>query len=142
TDLSQWAEITGAQAGDLILVLSGPATRTRTQLSALRMELAHRLGLRTPAAFAPLRVTDFPFLEWDSETGRYPAMDHHFPSPTNADMHLLDTVPGKVRANAYDLVRNGNEIGGGSIRIHDKETQSLMFKHLGFTADQAQEQFG
>lgn len=142
TDLSQWAEITGAQAGDLILVLSGPANRTRTQLSALRMELAHRLGLRKPDEFAPLWVTDFPLLEWDDETGRYHAMHHPFTSPKKEDMHLLDTDPGKVRANAYDLVLNGNEIGGGSIRIHDKETQSLMFKHLGFTADQAQEQFG
>ncbi|NGM64889.1 aspartate--tRNA ligase [Sphingobacterium sp. SGR-19] len=141
-DLAKWAEVTGAKAGDLILVLSGPANKTRTQLSALRMELANRLGLRKPDEFAPLWVTDFPLLEWDEETGRYHAMHHPFTSPKKEDMHLLDTDPGKVRANAYDLVLNGNEIGGGSIRIHDKETQALMFKHLGFTLEQAQEQFG
>lgn len=142
TDLAQWAEITGAKAGDLILVLSGPANKTRTQLSALRMELGNRLGLRKPDEFAPLWVVDFPLLEWDEETARYHAMHHPFTSPKKEDMHLLDTDPGKVRANAYDLVLNGNEIGGGSIRIHDKETQALMFKHLGFTSEQAQEQFG
>lgn len=141
-DLAQWAEATGAQAGDLILVLSGPADKTRSQLSALRMELGNRLGLRKPDEFAPLWVVDFPLLEWDEETGRYHAMHHPFTSPKKEDMHLLDTDPGKVRANAYDLVLNGNEIGGGSIRIHDKETQALMFKHLGFTQEQAQEQFG
>lgn len=141
-DLAKWAEITGAKAGDLILVLSGPANKTRAQLSALRMELANRLGLRKPGEFAPLWVTDFPLLEWDEETGRHHAMHHPFTSPKKEDMHLLDTDPGKVRANAYDLVLNGNEIGGGSIRIHDAETQALMFKHLGFTREQAQEQFG
>ena len=141
-DLAKWAEATGAQAGDLILVLSGPANKTRTQLSALRMELGNRLGLRKPDEFAPLWVIDFPLLEWDEESGRYHAMHHPFTSPKKEDMHLLDTDPGKVRANAYDLVLNGNEIGGGSIRIHDKETQALMFKHLGFTPEQAQEQFG
>lgn len=141
-DLAKWAEITGAAAGDLILVLSGPAHKTRTQLSALRMELGNRLGLRKPNEFAPLWVVDFPLLEWDEETARYHAMHHPFTSPKKEDMHLLDTEPGKVRANAYDLVLNGNEIGGGSIRIHDKETQALMFKHLGFTPEQAQEQFG
>ncbi len=141
-DLAKWAEITGAAAGDLILVLSGPAHKTRTQLSVLRMELGNRLGLRKPNEFAPLWVIDFPLLEWDDETSRYHAMHHPFTSPKKEDMHLLDTDPGKVRANAYDLVLNGNEIGGGSIRIHDKETQALMFKHLGFTPEQAQEQFG
>lgn len=142
SDLSRWAEITGAKPGDLILILSGPANKTRAQLSALRMELGNRLGLRKPDEFAPLWVVDFPLLEWDEETGRYHAMHHPFTSPKTEDMHLLDTDPGKVRANAYDLVLNGNEIGGGSIRIHDKETQALMFKHLGFTPEQAQEQFG
>lgn len=142
TDLAKWAEATGAKVGDLILVLSGPANKTRAQLSALRMELGNRLGLRKPDEFAPLWVVDFPLLEWDEETGRYHAMHHPFTSPKKEDMHLLDTDPGKVRANAYDLVLNGNEIGGGSIRIHDKETQALMFKHLGFTSEQAQEQFG
>lgn len=141
-DLAKWAEITGAKEGDLILILSGPANKTRAQLSALRMELGNRMGLRKPDEFAPLWVVDFPLLEWDEETERYHAMHHPFTSPKPEDMHLLDTDPGKVRANAYDLVLNGNEIGGGSIRIHDKETQALMFKHLGFTPEQAQEQFG
>ncbi|GAA4520569.1 MULTISPECIES: aspartate--tRNA ligase [Sphingobacterium] len=141
-DLAKWAEITGAKEGDLILILCGPANKTRTQLSALRMELGNRLGLRKPDEFAPLWVVDFPLLEWDEETGRYHAMHHPFTSPKREDIHLLDTDPGKVRANAYDLVLNGNEIGGGSIRIHDKATQELMFKHLGFTPEQAQQQFG
>ncbi|NGF55035.1 aspartate--tRNA ligase [Parapedobacter sp. SGR-10] len=142
SDLAQWAEITGAKPGDIILVLSGPAHKTRTQMSALRMELGNRLGLRKPNEFAPLWVVDFPLLEWDEDTKRFHAMHHPFTSPKKEDMHLLDTDPGKVRANAYDLVLNGNEIGGGSIRIHDKETQALMFRHLGFTEEQAQEQFG
>src|SRR5690606_12950354 len=117
TDLAKWADATRAKAGDLILVLSGPAYKTRTQLSALRMELGNRLGLRKPDEFAPLWVVDFPLLEWEEETERYHAMHHPFTSPKKEDMHLLDTDPGKVRANAYDLVLNGNEIGGGSIRI-------------------------
>ena len=141
-DLAQWASITGAKAGDLILVLSGPADKTRTQLSALRMELATRLGLRNPEKFAPLWVVDFPLLEFDEESGRYHAMHHPFTSPKPEDMHLLETNPGKVRANAYDMVLNGNEIGGGSIRIHDKATQQLMFKYLGFTEEEAKAQFG
>ena len=141
-DLTQWAKITGAKAGDMIFVLSGPADKTRTQLSALRMELATRLGLRNPAEFAPLWVVDFPLLEFDEESGRYHAMHHPFTSPKPEDMHLLETNPGKVRANAYDMVLNGNEIGGGSIRIHDKATQQLMFKYLGFTEDEAKAQFG
>ena len=141
-DLSQWAKITDAKAGDMIFVLSGPADKTRTQLSALRMELATRLGLRKPDEFAPLWVVDFPLLEFDEESGRYHAMHHPFTSPKPEDMHLLETDPGKVRANAYDMVLNGNEIGGGSIRIHDKATQQLMFKYLGFTEDEAKAQFG
>ncbi|NIJ44112.1 aspartyl-tRNA synthetase [Wenyingzhuangia heitensis] len=141
-DLAAWAKATGAKAGDLICVLSGPANKTRAQLSALRMELAERLGLRKPTEFAPLWVVDFPLLEWDEESERFHAMHHPFTSPKPEDMPLLDTDPGKVRANAYDLVLNGNEIGGGSIRIHDKETQALMFKHLGFTPEEAKEQFG
>jgi len=141
-DLSNWAKTTGAKAGDMIFVLSGPADKTRAQLSALRMELATRLGLRNPAEFAPLWVVDFPLLEFDEETARYHAMHHPFTSPKPEDMHLLETDPGKVRANAYDMVLNGNEIGGGSIRIHDKATQQLMFKYLGFTEEQAKEQFG
>ncbi len=141
-DLAKWAEETGAKAGDLICVLSGVADKVRTQMSALRMELAERLGLRKPNEFAPLWVVDFPLLEWDEETERYHAMHHPFTSPKPEDMALLDTDPGKVRANAYDLVLNGNEIGGGSIRIHDKNTQALMFDHLGFTPEEAKEQFG
>ncbi|MFL9843172.1 aspartate--tRNA ligase [Flavobacterium rhizosphaerae] len=141
-DLKQWAEATGAQPGDLILVLSGDANKTRTRLSALRMELATRLGLRKPDEFAPLWVVDFPLLEWDEETERFHAMHHPFTSPKPEDIALLETNPGAVRANAYDLVLNGNEIGGGSIRIHDKATQSLMFKYLGFTEEEAKAQFG
>lgn len=141
-DLAKWAEITGAKKGDIIFVLSGPANKTRSQLSALRMELGNRLGLRKPDEFAPLWVIDFPLLEWDEESGRYHAMHHPFTSPKPEDMHLLETDPGKVRANAYDMVLNGNEIGGGSIRIHDKATQARMFKLLGFTDEQAVAQFG
>ena len=141
-DLKKWAEATNAKAGDLILVLSGNANKTRTQLSALRMEVATRLGLRKPDEFAPLWVVDFPLLEWDEESGRYHAMHHPFTSPKPEDMKLIETEPGKVRANAYDMVLNGNEIGGGSIRIHDKELQSRMFSLLGFTPEQAQDQFG
>ena len=141
-DLAQWAEITGAKPGDIIFVLSGPANKTRSQLSALRMELGNRLGLRKADEFAPLWVVDFPLLEWDEESGRYHAMHHPFTSPKPEDMYLLETDPGKVRANAYDMVLNGNEIGGGSIRIHDKATQARMFKLLGFTDEQAKEQFG
>jgi aspartyl-tRNA synthetase len=141
-DLTNWAKTTGAKPGDMIFVLSGPADKTRAQLSALRMELATRLGLRNPAEFAPLWVIDFPLLEFDEESGRYHAMHHPFTSPKPEDMHLLETNPGKVRANAYDMVLNGNEIGGGSIRIHDKTTQQLMFKYLGFTEEEAKAQFG
>lgn len=141
-DLSNWAKTTGAQPGDMIFVLSGPADKTRAQLSALRMEVATRLGLRKPDEFAPLWVIDFPLLEFDEESGRYHAMHHPFTSPKPEDMHLLETAPGKVRANAYDMVLNGNEIGGGSIRIHDKATQQLMFKYLGFTEEEAKAQFG
>jgi aspartyl-tRNA synthetase len=141
-DLSNWAKATGAKAGDMIFVLSGPADKTRTQLSALRMEVATRLGLRKPTEFAPLWVVDFPLLEFDEESGRYHAMHHPFTSPKPEDMHLLETDPKKVRANAYDMVLNGNEIGGGSIRIHDKATQQLMFKYLGFTEEEARNQFG
>lgn len=141
-DLTNWAKATGAKPGDMIFVLSGPAHKTRTQLSALRMELATRLGLRKPDEFAPLWVIDFPLLELDEESGRYHAMHHPFTSPKPEDMALLETEPGKVRANAYDMVLNGNEIGGGSIRIHDKATQQLMFKYLGFTEEEAKAQFG
>lgn len=141
-DLTKWAEATGAKAGDMIFILSGKADKTRSQLSALRMELATRLGLRKPDEFAPLWVVDFPLLEFDEESGRYHAMHHPFTSPKPEDIKLLETDPGKVRANAYDMVLNGNEIGGGSIRIYDKETQALMFKHLGFSEEEARNQFG
>ncbi|WP_350284310.1 aspartate--tRNA ligase [uncultured Croceitalea sp.] len=142
TDLAAWAKTTGAKAGDLICVLSGETNKTRAQLSALRMELAERLGLRKADEFAPLWVVDFPLLELDEETGNYHAMHHPFTSPKPGQLELLDTDPGAVKANAYDLVLNGNEIGGGSIRIHDKETQAIMFKHLGFTPEEAKAQFG
>ena len=141
-DLRKWSEITGAQSGDLVCVLSGPTDKVRAQLSALRMELAERLGLRNPMEFAPLWVTDFPLLEWDEESERYHAMHHPFTAPKPDQIKLLDTDPGAVKANAYDLVLNGNEIGGGSIRIHNKATQALMFDHLGFTPEEAKEQFG
>ncbi|MCR9265528.1 MAG: aspartate--tRNA ligase [Flavobacteriaceae bacterium] len=141
-DLAQWAEVTGAKPGDLICVLSGNTNETRAQLSALRMELAERLGLRKPDEFAPLWVVDFPLLELDEETGTYHAMHHPFTSPKPGQLELLDTDPGAVKANAYDLVLNGNEIGGGSIRIHDKQVQATMFKHLGFTPEEAKAQFG
>jgi aspartyl-tRNA synthetase len=140
--LLAWAKALQAKPGDLLLIMAGPADKTRTQLSALRMELATRLGLRKADTFAPLWVTDFPLLEWDEDSKRYHAMHHPFTSPKPEDIHLLDTDPGKVRANAYDLVLNGNEIGGGSIRIHDKKTQQKMFSLLGFTDAQAKAQFG
>jgi len=141
-DLAKWAETTGAKPGDLICVLSGETNKVRTQLSALRMHLAEQLGLRKHTEFAPLWVVDFPLLEWDEDTNRYHAMHHPFTSPKPGQMELLKTNPGDVKANAYDLVLNGNEIGGGSIRIHDKEIQSKMFDYLGFTPEEAKAQFG
>jgi aspartyl-tRNA synthetase len=141
-DLKKWAEVTKANTGDIIFVLSGPANKTRAQLSALRMELANQMGLRKPEEFAPLWVVDFPLLEWDEDSERYHAMHHPFTSPKPEDFHLIKTEPGKIRANAYDMVLNGNEIGGGSIRIHDKELQARMFELLGFTKEEAENQFG
>lgn len=141
-DLAKWAEVTGANAGDLILVLSGKANKTREQLSALRMELGNRLGLRKSDEFAPLWVVDFPLLEWDEESERFHAMHHPFTSPKPEDIDKLESDPGAVRANAYDLVLNGNEIGGGSIRIFDKTMQQRMFALLGFTEEEAENQFG
>lgn len=131
-----------AKEGDLMLILSGRADAVRPQLSALRMELGNRLGLRKPDEFMPLWVVDFPLLEWDEETSRYHAMHHPFTSPKLEDYHLLEHEVGKARANAYDLVLNGNEIGGGSIRIFDKELQSKMFDLLGFSKEEAEAQFG
>ena len=141
-DLSDWAVTTQSKPGDLILVLAGDAHSTRSQLSALRLEIAERKGLRNPEEFAPLWVTDFPLLEWDEETNRYHAMHHPFTAPKPEHLDLLETEPGKVNANAYDLVLNGNEIGGGSIRIHDAELQQKMFSLLGFSAEEAESQFG
>jgi len=141
-DLNNWADKCKSSAGDLILVMAGETDKTRKALSTLRLHLAEELGLRNPDVFAPLWVVDFPLLEWDEESQRYHAMHHPFTSPKPNDIEKLDTDPAAVRANAYDLVLNGNEIGGGSIRIHDKDLQKLMFKHLGFTDEQAKEQFG
>ena len=141
-DLAKWAEVTRSNPGDLICVLSGETDKVRTQLSALRMELAEQLGLRKSDEFAPLWVIDFPLLEWDEDTERYHAMHHPFTSPKPEQMELLATNPGAVKANAYDLVLNGNEIGGGSIRIHDKTIQASMFDYLGFTEEEAKNQFG
>ncbi|TZF85859.1 aspartate--tRNA ligase (plasmid) [Pedobacter sp. BS3] len=141
-DLQKWSEAFQSAPGDLILVMAGTGDKVRKQLNELRLEMGNRLGLRDKDTFAPLWVVDFPLLEWDEETGRYHAMHHPFTSPKPEDIALLDTNPGNVRANAYDMVLNGTEIGGGSIRIHNRELQSLMFKHLGFTPEEAQNQFG
>jgi len=141
-ELTNWAAAFDAKPGDLMLVLAGQADKVRKQLNELRLEMGNRLGLRDKNTFAPLWVLDFPLLEWDEESGRYHAMHHPFTSPKPEDIALLDTAPGDVRANAYDLVINGTEIGGGSIRIHDRALQSLMFKHLGFSPEEAQKQFG
>ena len=141
-DLAAWAESMGAKAGDLLLVMAGPSHKTRTQLSALRMELAEQMDLRKANEFAPLWVVDFPLLEWDEETDRFHAMHHPFTAPKPEQLELLDSAPGTVNANAYDLVLNGNEIGGGSIRIHDAETQEKMFSLLGFSPEEAKAQFG
>ena len=140
--LKHFAKQMKAKPSDLMLVMAGEKNKVRTQLSALRMELAERLGLRKPNEFAPLWVVDFPLLEWDEETERFHAMHHPFTSPKPGQIELLKTNPGDVKANAYDLVLNGNEIGGGSIRIHDKKTQALMFDYLGFTQEEAKAQFG
>lgn len=141
-DLKAWSAAFNAEPGDLFLILSGNTDKVRKQLNELRLEMGSRLGLRDKNKFAPLWVIDFPLLEWDEESGRYHAMHHPFTSPKPEDIALLDTNPGDVRANAYDLVINGTEIGGGSIRIHDRALQALMFKHLGFSKEEAQKQFG
>ncbi len=140
--LNKWATKTNAKKGDLILVLSGEKDKVRKQLNELRLEMGTQLNLRNPNNFAPLWVVDFPLLEWDEDSERFHAMHHPFTSPKHEDINLLDSNPGDVRANAYDLVINGSEIGGGSIRIHDRDLQKLMFKHLGFSDEEAQEQFG
>ena len=140
--LRQWAERMGAKAGDLILVMAGEAMKTRKQLCELRLEMGTRLGLRDKDTFAPLWVIDFPLFEWDDETQRYYAMHHPFTSPNPEDIDKLKTDPGSVRATAYDIVVNGNELGGGSIRIHEPGLQNTMFELLGFTPEKAEEQFG
>jgi len=141
-DLSEWANACEAKAGDLLLVMAGDTSATRSQLSALRMEMGEQLGLRKPDEFAPLWIVDFPLLEWDAETERYHAMHHPFTAPKPNQIDLLETQPEKVYANAYDLVLNGNEIGGGSIRIHEQKLQERMFDLLGFTKEEAKTQFG
>ena len=140
--LKSWADACGAVPGDLLLVLSGDEKSTRKQLSELRLKMGEELGLRDRSVFVPLWVVDFPLLEWDEESQRFHAMHHPFTSPKREDIPLLESDPGAVRANAYDLVINGVEVGGGSIRIHDRATQQLMFTHLGFTEEEAQKQFG
>ncbi|MEY2970325.1 MAG: aspartate--tRNA ligase [Bacteroidota bacterium] len=139
---AEWAKATDAKPGDLILILAGEERLTRKATSELRLHIAEEMGLRNPEEFAPLWVMDFPLLEWDDETARYHAMHHPFTSPKPEDIALIDTDPGNVRANAYDLVLNGNEIGGGSIRIHDRALQSRMFDLLGFSKEEAEKQFG
>jgi aspartyl-tRNA synthetase len=141
-DLAEWATATNAQDDDLILLLSGDLDKTRKMMNELRLHMGNELGLRNPNDFKPLWVYDFPLLEWDKESNRYHAMHHPFTSPKPEDMDLIDTEPGKVRANAYDLAMNGVELGGGSIRIHDRKLQSRMFDLLGFTPEEAQAQFG
>ncbi|HSI74733.1 MAG TPA: aspartate--tRNA ligase [Lunatimonas sp.] len=141
-DLQAWAERMNAKAGDLLLVLSGDVQSTRKQLSELRLKMGEELGLRDRNVFKPLWVLDFPLLEWDDESKRFHAMHHPFTSPKTEDLKLLETEPGNVRANAYDLVINGVEIGGGSIRIHDRGVQQTMFTHLGFSDEEAKDQFG
>lgn len=141
-DLAAWAKAADAKPGDLILVLSGGLDKVRKQMNELRLHMGNELGLRNPNVFKPLWVLDFPLLEWDEESGRYHAMHHPFTSPKPEDFDLIDTDPGKVRANAYDLAMNGVELGGGSIRIHDRALQSRMFDLLGFTKEEAQAQFG
>jgi aspartyl-tRNA synthetase len=140
--LKIWAKTLNSRPGDLILVLAGDRKKTLTALSELRLEMGNRLGLRKPGKFVPLWVVDFPLFEWNEEAKRFFAMHHPFTSPKPEDFPLMETDPGKVRANAYDLVVNGVEIGGGSIRIHDSAVQSLMFKVLGFTREEAESQFG
>lgn len=140
--LEAWSKAFESEPGDLLLIMAGSKDKVRKQLNELRLEVAGQLGLRDKNTFSPLWVIDFPLLEWDEDSARYHAMHHPFTSPKPEDIHLLESNPGDVRANAYDLVINGVEVGGGSIRIHDRDLQSNMFKHLGFTPEEAQKQFG
>lgn len=142
SDLENWANKADAKKGDLLFILSGDKEKVRTQLGALRVHVAGNLGLKNPEGFKPLWVVDFPLLEWDEETGAFHAMHHPFTSPKPEQIDLIDSDPAAVRADAYDLVLNGNEIGGGSIRIHDKKIQQRMFDCLGFTKEEAEKQFG
>lgn len=142
SDLENWANKAGAKQGDVLFILSGDKDKVRTQLGALRVHVADNLGLKNPEEFKPLWVVDFPLLEWDEETGAFHAMHHPFTSPKPEQIDLIDSDPAGVRADAYDLVLNGNEIGGGSIRIHDKKIQQRMFDCLGFTKEEAEKQFG
>ena len=141
-DLKAWADTCGATAGDLLLVLSGDKSKVQTQMSELRLYMGDNLELRDPNVFKPLWVMDFPLLEWDESSERFHAMHHPFTSPKKEDFDKLDSAPGEVRANAYDLAINGVEVGGGSIRIHDKAIQARMFDFLGFTKEEAEDQFG
>ena len=141
-ELKKWSIAFNTEPGDLILIMAGQTDKVRKQLSELRLEMGNRLGLRDKNVYAPLWVLDFPLLEWNEDSQRFHAMHHPFTSPKPEDIEMLDTNPAEVRANAYDMVVNGTEIGGGSIRIHDRDLQSLMFKHLGFTVEEAQKQFG
>jgi aspartyl-tRNA synthetase len=141
-DIELWIKELKAAPGDLILILAGEKKKTLSALSELRLEMGKRLGLRDADKYVPLWVVDFPLLEWDDETQRFYAMHHPFTSPKPEDLPLMETNPAKARANAYDLVINGVEIGGGSIRIHDSSVQKQMFKILGFTDNEAREQFG
>lgn len=141
-ELENWTEFFNAKPGDLLLILAGARTKTLKSLSELRLEMGNRLNLRDPDKFVPLWVVDFPLLEWNEENKRWSAMHHPFTSPMDEDKQLFDTIPGKIRAKAYDLVINGVEIGGGSIRIHNRDLQEKMFKILGFTPEQAEYQFG
>ncbi len=140
--LAQWASVCKAEAGDLILVLCGDTDKVRSQMNELRLHMGTEMGLRDPNVFAPLWILDFPLLEWDEESGRFHAMHHPFTSPKKEDFDLIDTEPDKVRANAYDLAMNGVELGGGSIRIHNKQLQARMFELLGFSDEEAKAQFG
>ncbi len=142
SDLENWANKARAKQGDILFILSGDKDKVRTQLGALRVHVADNLGLKNPEEFKPLWVVDFPLLEWDEETGAFHAMHHPFTSPKPEQIDLIDSDPAAVRADAYDLVLNGNEIGGGSIRIHDKKIQQRMFDCLGFTKEEAEKQFG
>jgi aspartyl-tRNA synthetase len=141
-ELQKWAEAMGAEKGDLLLILAGDKKKTLTALSELRLEMANRQGLQDENTFVPLWIVDFPLFEWDDETNRFYAMHHPFTAPKDEDVSLFDSAPGKIRAKAYDLVINGVETGGGSVRIHNRQVQEKLFQTLGFSEDEAKKQFG